>query len=131
MWTAWFLLGFIQIGTGRWFARFWKKANMVHSLTGIAITLITLIEGISSVYRVGEIEARPHTLAGFVLTCGVTLVSLFGVIAFRVRDIKWNTPIIKKARTAHKIIGYLAFYSTFFTLSSGIFVFYKKFRSGS
>jgi hypothetical protein len=26
MWTAWFLMGFIQIGSSRWFARYWRKA---------------------------------------------------------------------------------------------------------
>jgi hypothetical protein len=124
-------MGFLQIGSSRWFARYWKKANTIHAVSGITITIITLFEGISAFLReIGDYKG-PHAYAGIVITCGVVLVSTLGIIASKVRNVKWNTPNIKRARFAHKIAGYFAFYTSFFSLSSGIFVYFKYFESGN
>jgi hypothetical protein len=51
---------------------------------------------------------------------GVFFISILGVIAYKARQTKWNTIIIRRTRFAHKIVGYFAWYSTFYTLTSGM-----------
>ena len=43
------------------------------------------------------------------------------------RGVKWSTWLIKRTRTAHKVAGYLAWFSTFFTLTSGLKLYAKDF----
>ena len=56
MGSAWFVLGFLQLGSGRWFARYWKYSHYIHAISGSIITGITLFEGISATIRITEIE---------------------------------------------------------------------------
>lgn len=51
MWIAWFLMGFIQIGSSRWFARYWRKAGYIHNISGGLITVLTLYSGIVAMYN--------------------------------------------------------------------------------
>lgn len=128
MWTAWFLLGFIQLGSARWFTRYWKYSSKIHAVSGFFITAITLYEGFSAFQRIGKVEGHLHNVAGFILTCSVILVSLTGSLAMKVREVKWNTFLIRRSRFVHKVLGYIAFFSSTMVLSTGIFKFAKRYR---
>ena len=128
MWTAWFLLGFVQIGSGRWFARYWKQATNIHAISGSIITGITLYFGIDAFMKIGTVENSLHNLAGFILTCAVIIISLTGSIALKIRQVKWNSTLVKRSRVVHKILGYIAFFTSTLVLSTGISKFATKFR---
>ncbi len=46
MWTAWGLLGFIQLASNRWLKGYWYLNMWIHRLAGTSIMIITLIMGI-------------------------------------------------------------------------------------
>ena len=45
MWISWSIFGFVQIGSNRWFFTYWKQAQIIHTLSGWAIVIATLVAG--------------------------------------------------------------------------------------
>ena len=48
MWISWTIFGFIQIGTLRWFGEYWRYNQIIHSLSGWFIVIMTLISGLAA-----------------------------------------------------------------------------------
>lgn len=46
MWTAWGILGFIQLASNRWLKGYWYLNMWIHRIAGTSIMIITLIMGI-------------------------------------------------------------------------------------
>jgi hypothetical protein len=42
---TWFLLAFLTIATNRWFAVFWRKRQILHSIFGFLATALTMASG--------------------------------------------------------------------------------------
>ena len=53
---SWIGFGFIMIGTNRWFFRYWKYNQLIHSVTGIIIFILTLIYGIKEIDGIDQME---------------------------------------------------------------------------
>jgi len=85
MWISWFLLGFVQIGSARWFARHWKTANNVHWLAGIVVTLFTAIDGCIKLILGPWNMNHPHNIAGLIMTITVFFLGFSGQATFAVR----------------------------------------------
>ena len=46
----------------------------------------------------------------------------------KARGVKWNTVLVKRSRLVHQALGYIAFFSSTFVLSTGILKFLRKYR---
>lgn len=105
MWTAWGILGFIQLATNRYLKMYWKINMWIHRIAGSLIWLITLSIGLLAISGSGwVIEDSLHNKIGFFITTVVTLIVLGGVFTRSMMNrLKWRTHIILNIKKGHRV----------------------------
>ena len=123
MTVAWFGLLFVNIASVRWFSSYWNKTILIHAITGIAITAITITWTYKVTLEYGLNE--PHGFVGSFYFWGIIPVSITGMIALIARQkLTWKTNYINFFRKAHKFLSSILVIASFLVIYSGFLIYY-------
>lgn len=95
MWTAWCVCGWLMVATKRYCKRGWLIAQLLHSLTGTFITVVT-INFIVKILKAKKWQLHGlHGISGIVLLAFCVIIYISGVTAaligkFRLDENKWG-----------------------------------------
>ena len=82
MWSAWGLLGMVQIASIRYGKVYWKYNFIIHLISGLYILIITIILGL---YLIRELDWKVvnlvHNAIGFLMLLVVGILVIIGLIA--------------------------------------------------
>ena len=130
MWTSWFIFGFFQIGSQRW----WKKelnSPMLHSVFGILVTVATLFAAFDLYTRYGFKANDPHTILGGVITFSSALILITGVAnSVSMNFMNFGTKKLRIIKKFHRVISIGVFLLGIASCSSGISKFTGKNAEG-
>lgn len=134
--VAWIGLAYIMFGSKRYLGGFGMIGMYIHALCGYAMLIITMVEGIKGIRRLGHIVIMPHTLVGFMMVCLAPLATFSGsaimILGKPFCKIKrWESHKTEKSNKLmkyHKRLGYGMLLVSLFACSSGILVWHKKFN---
>ena len=80
-WSAWTILGFIQIASNRFLRKFWRVHMWIHIISGMLILILTTYACAALIKDKGEIETDVHSIIGLIFFALTFLVVLIGFIA--------------------------------------------------
>lgn len=107
MWIAWFIFGFVQVASNRWFIHLNKNLPNIHVLSGLFITGVTVFYVFHLINTFGMWYDHWHNLLGFIMFCSTGVVSLGGMATnFIKRSTVWNTRFILNMKWGHRILGF-------------------------
>ena len=95
MWTAWGVLGMIQLMSSRYLKMYWYFNMWIHRITGTIILILTFTFAIMAINQNdGVISKSYHAGIGITILCLVTLVA-FGGITTRIllNRLTWKTKL--------------------------------------
>lgn len=93
---VWFLLSFLTIATNRWFALFWRKRQIMHSIFGFAATILTVWSGSIAIFQLNGIDPGIHEILGTLITSFVIFITALGMASMILRKLSvWNTKTMK------------------------------------
>ena len=75
----------------------------------------------------GHGHFEPHSIFGFIVTIGITLLSASGWIYYFMRQKSKNLEVLKKLRSAHKIMGIGLFSVGILAIASGTKHYFEMF----
>ena len=121
MWVLWNLFAFVQLGTVRWLAEYWKYNQYIHNAVGIFTAIYTILGGYAAFMHANfKVKPHPHQIVGFVFICVVIVLWVTGAVAYKIREKEWMTKNVYQASKLHKVIGYGFIFVGFFTVGFGI-----------
>ena len=84
MWSAWGLLGFLQLASNRYLKHHWRAAMWIHRISGCMSILITLSMGFLAFNKAGWVLGSSiHCYFGLFIMVTSALLGLGGFIARR------------------------------------------------
>jgi hypothetical protein len=123
MWSAWGVLGLVQLFTNRYLKLGigWKYTMWVHRIAGTLTLLITWIFAMLALRRKGwEVEVGVHQVLGVTILSLVTLIVVFGVInRIMMQRLRWRTADLLKIKKGHRWFGYFMLLLTETAIISG------------
>jgi hypothetical protein len=125
---AWFLLGFVIVGSNRWFRVHWKYSQSVHNYAGSIATVGTLYSGIEMIISAKTVKINTHSIIGVVLTALTLILALFGWISYLLRDSRYSTSAMMKIGQIHAWMGILLFLLGFAAIASGLWSYFNTFN---
>lgn len=121
MWVLWNLFAFVQLGTVRWLAEYWKYNQFIHNAVGIFTALYTILGGYAAFMHSNfKVKAHPHQILGFSFACVVIFLWVTGAVAYKIKEKEWMTKKIYQAGKLHKVVGYGFIFVGIFTVAFGI-----------
>lgn len=131
MWNSWFVFGFVQLGTNRWFKHFSRNFLIVHALSGILITGLTLFWVLKIIIKFEAMYFdRIHNVFGFIVLCMVCLVAIGGIsLGYAKKNTQWNTKKIRVIKLAHKVFGLLVWLLGAVAITLGIAAYTEFYRN--
>lgn len=105
MWTAWGVLGYVQLISNRYLRVYWKINRWVHLISGLIILVLTLSYGLLMMKEVGwKIIKDWHPIIGFLVLISVGLICLGGLSSgFLMSSIRWKTGAVMRIKKMHKV----------------------------
>jgi len=108
MWISWFVFGFVQLASNRWFIHISKNLPIIHALSGLFITFCTFFFALKIIVKYGLALDNIHAIIGFLILCCIGLVSLGGMaVGYTKKTAQWNTQKIRNIKIVHRSFGFL------------------------
>lgn len=122
MWFAWTIFGLCMIATNRWFSYLTDKMQVIHSILGTSILIISVVCTYIMVKAKGfNLFANLHTTTGTFCIIGVLLVSMFGILTNRIKNTTlWNSQLIKTFRLIHRSFAYFLLLASYVAIVLGV-----------
>lgn len=100
-----------MLGTNRYGTQFWKHRQLIHSICGSLIAILTLIAGITILRELGYefFYDHVHNAVGiiyFVLVMGLVCLGIFILIFMKVVNMDWQTEKLRHLKKLHAYFGY-------------------------
>lgn len=127
MWATWTFGALIEVCTNRYLKHYSPYHQYVHTLVGIAITVITILSGYEMMEHTGKKSL--HSFMGFTVMGIAILLFVTGLIlaiAANVCNLSWKRDFTRIFRKAHKIIGLFVTLVALFTISNGVTTYISK-----
>lgn len=100
--VAWSVLGLIQITSFRYTRKYWRYNNWTHAISGSIVCLETVIVGF--VGAADGYHISFHVVLGFVIMAIVTLLSLWGFVAWWFSNYtKWQSLRVFRYKQVHRV----------------------------
>jgi hypothetical protein len=133
MWISWFVFGFVQIASNRWFMHLSKSLFAVHFISGLLIMAATIYCVFLLINQFGGLYlSHIHNLIGFIVLCMVVLVSIGGIATTCVkRNVTWNTSFIVRFKIFHRTFGFLIWLLGIFATCFGLKSYSELWLDGS
>jgi len=107
---AWTLFALVQISTNRYMkGTNWKTHMWIHRISGLIITVVTLVFAFWALSKVGWkfLSMKPHAWAAVIVLSCVLLIVMGGVLTrSMLRRLVWNTKTALLIKRVHKIGAY-------------------------
>jgi hypothetical protein len=109
MWTAWGVLGMIQLLSNRYLRVYWKINRWVHLVSGLIILVLTLSYGLLMMKEMGwEIIKDWHPIIGFLVLISISLIVIGGLFSgILMSSLRWKTGVVMKIKNGHKVCYFL------------------------
>ena len=102
--TAWFSLGFLLIGTNRWFAHNWQNKQQIHTVVGSMVMLLTVLS-LWLVLELGGVKSDPVHFGGFLFVLITPFIGFGGWYLVYLKDTRWATRNLSIVRSIHRKSG--------------------------
>ena len=103
MWTSWVLFSLVMLATNRWFFYLSNKMLFCHVISGLIVTILTVVAAALATNYNDFIISTWHTIFGWVVVVTVCVVSLGGMLALRFKMMaKGDTKMTMMIRKVHK-----------------------------
>ena len=105
MWTAWGVLGLVQLVSNRYFKVYWRHVMWVHRISGALILLITLVMAFMALsHKKWYLEVGIHQIIGVTILTLVTLIAVGGVFnRSMMRRLRWRTADVLRIKRGHQV----------------------------
>ena len=102
--VVWLFLAFFMFATNRWYQHFWKYAQIMHTLIGVIMVVMSSISFYMALKHLDwTFETGHHNVLGVAIDFGVILVSMGGFVAIYAQTrLNWSTEKIRWFRNGHK-----------------------------
>lgn len=123
MWTAWGVLGWVQLFTNRYlkWGNMWRYTMWIHRVSGTLTLLLTWVFAMLALKRAGwEVEVGVHQILGVIVLSFVTLIVLGGVFnRSMMQRLRWRTADMLRIKRGHRWFAYLMLLLTEASIISG------------
>ena len=105
MWTAWGVLGFVQLISNRYLRVYWKINRWVHLVSGLIILVLTFAFGLLIMKEIGwKIIKDWHPIIGFLVLLSVGMIAIGGLFSgVLMNSIRWKTGAVMRIKKMHKV----------------------------
>ena len=105
MWSAWGILGMVQIASIRYGKFYWRYNFIIHLISGLYILIITIILSLFLIRELDwEIINLTHNAIGFLILLVVGIIVIVGLITKYLMSNAHKSKLMLKVKYAHRVI---------------------------
>lgn len=120
---AWTGFGLMLVISQRYLNHKYKLRQLLHTISGVAILIMTVHSSWNTIDHIGGINKNPHSIVGTVMI-GLTLLGVFSGfvnLVFRNKiNYDWDTEATLAKRRHHRNLGYFVLFLAQFANMTGL-----------